>query len=83
MIRKCNRFIENVNIKLSPIAELIRNTERDFPSFEVSLIDNEYFMKSQLVVNESFEKMIIEKGIIYFGFSPSFNNTGRSFWFIK
>lgn len=83
MICQCDRFIESVNIKLSPIAEIIRNTDRSFPSFEVNLVDNIYFMKSQLVILESFEKMINEMGKLYFGFAPSFNNTGTSFWFIQ
>lgn len=80
MIRK---FIEAVNIKLTPIAEIIRNTDRSFPSFEVCLVENKYFMRNQLVILESFEKMINEMGNIYFKFAPSFNNTGTSFWFIQ
>ena len=81
---KIKEFLIDINSKLGNVIEVVYKEDRSYPCFDLCLKKTDYVMMDQVVLNmdNKFEKLVDEIGSKYFGVAPSFNNTGRTFWFI-
>lgn len=84
-LSKVNQFIVEVNKELTPLLVVERETDGVCLQFRLRLPKNKYVMRNEIQVGHSglFEKLITDKSNEILSESPTFNNTGRIFWFTK
>ena len=87
MKKKIKRFLNEINIVLSPVLQVEIYQFREGSnvcSFDLKLANTSYAMRESVSVeHKAFKELVNSLFQKHFGCLPSFNNTSRTFWTMK